>query len=208
MVRSLADIWQVALAGELPGHVAHTRMSPEFRGDYAHGEDPLEAAVMALLYPHREQLHLVFMKRNAYDGPHSAQVSFPGGAREAGDQSLAETALRETREELGIREHIRILGAFTPLHIPVSNFMVHPFVGWTGKRPAFQPDASEVQYLIESPLNDLLHPTAVAHDYWEHHGRSIRAPYYKVKEEKIWGATAMMLCELLQVAARLPSHRY
>jgi 8-oxo-dGTP pyrophosphatase MutT (NUDIX family) len=204
----LTDIWKKALAGKLPGAAAQARMSPEFRGEYVHRKDPLEAAVMALLYPHRQQLHLVFMKRNEYDGPHSAQVSFPGGAREVADQSLAETALRETREELGIGEDIKVLGALTPLHIPVSNFMVHPFVGWAKERPNFRPDASEVQYLIESTLDELLDPGAVAHGHWDHHGRSIRAPYYKVNREKIWGATAMMLCELLQLAASLPSHRY
>ncbi|MBE9518912.1 MAG: CoA pyrophosphatase, partial [Bacteroidetes bacterium] len=124
------NAWIELLRHKLPGEKAQLRMAPTFRGNLTSVGLPIEAAVLVLFYPSDGKTHLVFIKRNEYDGPHSAQVSFPGGAREANDLSLEETALRETREELGVDGQIEVLGALTPLHIPVSNFMVYPFVGW------------------------------------------------------------------------------
>lgn len=195
--------WKKALKGTLPGEQAQLKMAPEFRGEFPHKSDQKAAAVMILMYPVGKTTAMVFIKRNTYDGPHSAQVSFPGGAWEVADKSLEETAIRETREELGVKEEIHLLGSFSQLHIPVSNFIVTPFAGWMDQRPDFHPDPSEVQYIIETSLEVLLNPANILSDHWEHHGRSIKAPYYSVGEEKIWGATAMMLCEFLQVAARL-----
>ena len=178
-------------------------MAPTFRGDPVSTGEAVEAAVMVLFYPSKGKTHLVFIKRNEYDGPHSAQVSFPGGAREAGDQSLEETALRETREELGINGKIEVLGTLSPLHIPVSNFMVYPFVGWMVEIPVFRPDPSEVQYVIEATLSDLLDPSNRDSETLYHHAQPIEAPFYLVGKEKIWGATAMMLSEVLHLATTL-----
>ena len=195
--------WREILDQELPGEKAHLRMSPTFRGEFNPGMDPVKAATLALLYPLKGEAHLVFIKRNEYDGPHSAQVSFPGGAWEAKDKSLENTALRETREELGIRDKIVIMGGLTPLHIPVSNFMVYPFLGWMDQRPEFDPDPSEVQYVIEVSLRDLLNPANCQSEILYHHEQPVEAPFYQVGKEKIWGATAMMLSEILQLAANL-----
>jgi len=168
--------WIEILAQALPGELAHSLMTPSFRGEFISRENPLQAAVMSLFYYSEKEIRLVFIKRNQYDGPHSAQVSFPGGAWEAGDHSLEETALRETREELGVNGQIEVLGALTPLHIPVSNFLVHPFVVDPARRE------SEIIY---------------------HHQRTIEAPFYRVGQEKIWGATAMILSEVLHLASGL-----
>ena len=194
--------WIEILRRKLPGEEAHLRMSPAFRGLNEH-KDPAEAAVLALFYPSEGNTNLVFIKRNEYDGPHSAQVSFPGGAFEPSDKNLEETALRETREEVGIDGKIEILGALTPLHIPVSNFMVYPFVGWTEEAPIFRPDPAEVQYIIEAALSALRDPDNKGSEILHHHGQSIEVPFYRVGSEKIWGATAMMLSEILQLAAIL-----
>ena len=195
--------WKEILHHKLPGEKAHLQMAPTFRGEFTSMENPVPAAVMALFYALDKETHLVFIKRNEYDGPHSAQVSFPGGVREQGDLRLEETALRETREELGILEEIEILGSLTPLHIPVSNFMVHPFVGWMEETPVFRPDPAEVQYVIEASLAGLLDPSNSDSETLFHHGRPIEAPFYRVGKEKIWGATAMMLSEVLQLATSL-----
>lgn len=195
--------WIDLLNQQLPGEEAQRLMAPSFRGEFTSPEDPLQAAVMALFYGSEKEIRLVFIKRNEYDGPHSAQVSFPGGAREAEDLSLEETALRETREELGVMGQIEVLGSLTPLHIPVSNFMVHPFVGWMEENPVFRPDSTEVQYLIEVSLEKLLDPDRRESEIIYHHERPIEAPYYRVGKEKIWGATAMMLSEVLHLAANL-----
>jgi 8-oxo-dGTP pyrophosphatase MutT (NUDIX family) len=198
--------WRAALSGELPGEAAQQIMAPVFRGSFHHHGEPVRAGVMILLYPSRNELTLVLIKRNEYDGHHSAQVSFPGGAAETGDLTIAETALREAREELGITEQIEILGSLTPLQIQVSNFLVFPVVGWTGSRPDFEPDATEVQYLIESPVRLLLDPGTRDSETIYRHGKDIETPFYRVGEEKVWGATAMILSEFLQLASRLQPH--
>ncbi len=195
--------WKEILSRNLPGEAAHRLMAPTFRGKADPIVNPVEAAVMALFYGSDKTTRLVFIKRNEYDGPHSAQVSFPGGAREEGDRSLEETALRETREELGVGGQIEVLGSLTALHIPVSNFIVHPFVGWMDHSPEFNPDPSEVQYVIEVELRELLDPANRDSALLFHHERSIEAPFYRVGQDKIWGATAMMLSEVLQLATCL-----
>lgn len=193
--------WRNKLQEPLPGVKAQLRMAPSSRGISSFVEPPVPAAVLVLFYPSGQETRLVFIKRNAYDGPHSAQVSFPGGSREPEDQSLEETALRETREELGIRGKIEVLGALTPLHIPVSNYQVHPFVGWMGQVPGFRPDPSEVQYVIEATLSLLQDPSQRGSDREYRQGVPVEVPFYRVGKEKIWGATAMMLSEILQLAA-------
>ena len=149
---------------------------------------------------------MVFIKRNEYDGHHSAQVSFPGGAWENGDSTLQQTAIRETREELGISGGLEILGSLTDLHIPVSNFLVTPFVGWMDETPLFKPDPTEVQYVIEDPLQSLLSSSNMEMELLVRHDLAIQAPCYIIGKEKIWGATAMMLSEILELASRLPLH--
>ena len=196
-------LWREILSAKLPGEQAQLLMAPAFRGSFIHSNIPVPAAVLFLMYPFENRTNLVFIKRNAYDGPHSAQVSLPGGAWEEGDRSLKHTAIRETREELGIQDEIEILGALTELHIPVSNFLVSPFVGCTDTTPSFHPDTSEVQYVIEISIRDLLDPGNLDSEKRFHHGQSIEAPFYRVGKEKIWGATAMMLSEFLQLASRL-----
>jgi len=195
--------WIEILRRKLPGEEAQLRMSPSFRGNINEQKAPVEAAVLALFYASKKNTHLVFIKRNEYDGPHSAQVSFPGGAREAVDKTREETALRETREEVGIKGKMEILGALTPLHIPVSNFMVYPYVGCMEEAPLFRPDPAEVQYVIEAPLSALLDPGNSRSETLKHHGQFMEVPFYSVRNEKIWGATAMMLSEVLQLAALL-----
>ncbi len=203
---SFSNRLRQALTRPLPGEEGQMGMAPEFRGEEIYSGDPKPAAVLILLFPHEENIGVVFIKRNEYNGPHSAQVSFPGGARETDDESLEKTALRETFEELGIKGKIQILGSMSPLHIPVSNFLVTPFVGWMDEHPVYQPDPTEVQYVIESSLSVLLNPDNIRSGKWKQNKRSIDAPYYGVGEEKIWGATAMMLCEFLQVVSRMQQH--
>ena len=196
--------WSALLSMKLPGKLAQFRMAPTFRGAFSHATDPVRAAVLILMYPSIEgTTSLVFIKRNEYDGPHSGQVSLPGGAWEKGDGSIEHTAIRETREELGIDGDIEILGSLSELHIPVSNFLVSPFVGCMDQTPEFHPDESEVQFVIEIPLMELMDPRNQDSETMARHGQTINAPFYRVGDEKIWGATAMILSEYLQLASKL-----
>jgi 8-oxo-dGTP pyrophosphatase MutT (NUDIX family) len=194
--------WKKRLQGDLPGEGAQQLMAPSDRGTFPDQGPAVGAAVLMLLYPAGDDTRLVFIKRNEYDGPHSGQVGFPGGAWEPGDTDLQHTALRETREEIGVGEDIEVVGALTPLHIPVSNYLVSPYVGWTEHTPVFRPDPSEVQYVIEASIKDLLDPVSRCMETWHRHGQPVETPFFRVGTEKVWGATAMMLSELLQVAAR------
>lgn len=184
----------------LPGKQQQYLMAPAFRGEPNINSPGKNAAIMICLYPVEKDITTVFIKRNAYDGPHSGQVSFPGGVFEENDIFLVETARRETKEEIGIDiGKSSILGALTPLTIPVSNMNVHPYVGFYGSVPEFTPDNREVEYVITTSLSELADPKCIKREQWILHGQEIEVPFYNVKGNIIWGATAMILCEFLAV---------
>lgn len=159
------------------------------------------SAVMCLLYPDNARLHMLLMRRMEDGGAHSGQVSFPGGRKDPQDRTLLDTALRETLEEVGVdRTHIDVLGALTSLYIPVSNFDVFPFVGFTTSKPAINISVDEVSYTIETPLSYLLddaNKTVADVSSPAAPGiiRNVKA--YRLPDDGIiWGATAMMISEL------------
>jgi 8-oxo-dGTP pyrophosphatase MutT (NUDIX family) len=183
----------------LPGRKAQYKMAPELRLDNRHGYYQ-NAAVMILLFIRAGSWHTVLMKRPEYAGAHSNQISLPGGKFEESDADLQETAMREIREEIGIDDkQIRILGCLSRLHIPVSGIEVLPLVGFYPDEPDFQPDPSEVAYLIEAPLEDLLNPVNSREKYRTLMCKLVKVPYFKIGVEQVWGATAMILSEFLEV---------
>jgi 8-oxo-dGTP pyrophosphatase MutT (NUDIX family) len=188
-----------ALNAPLPGFDAQKQMIPRPRPGTLPPPIPeqvrKEASVLILLYPKNDAWHFVLTKRTDAVETHKGQVSLPGGARESGE-SLAETAVRETREELGLdADAIEILGHLTPIYIPVSDFWVTPFVGATNHRPNFHPAPDEVVELLHVPVEMLLDPSIVREEDWEIRGQTVRVPYYALLGHKVWGATAMMLSE-------------
>lgn len=159
------------------------------------------SAVLCLLFPVNGELNVLLMKRREDKTAHSGQVSFPGGSKDAEDEDLKATALREAWEEVGIHSSdIDVLGALTPLYIPVSNFHVFPFVAFAEKRLDYNLSQNEVSYTIEVPLASLFHMerktlTDVISPAIPGVIRQVRA--YKLEDGTIiWGATAMMLSEL------------
>lgn len=190
---------RAAMRRPLPGPAAQVTMAPRprpFRPP--DGSTPRQAGVLLLLYPLEGRLHLVLTLRPAHLDHHAGQVSFPGGGWEEGDASLAETALRETREELGIPTgEIEVLGPLTPLYIPVSHNLVHPFVALAPRRPPFRPDPLEVAELLEVPLALFRDPAIRGEDRMERDGLEVVIPYYALRGHKIWGATAIILAEFL-----------
>ena len=163
-------------------------------------EPARQSAVLVLLYPRRDELHLPLIVRPTYDGAHSGQVAFPGGGCEEGDADLTGTALREAQEELGIAPgDVQVLGKLTQLYIRPSNYQVHPTVGRIAYRPAFQPNVREVAQLLEVPLNTLLDPAHLRRERWQLQDRSALVPFFAIQGQTIWGATAMILSELLAV---------
>ncbi len=192
------------LKGPLPGKSAQQKMAPEGRRVEIErgreGKGCRKAAVLIVLFPEGDYIHTIFMKRNEYDGPHSGQISFPGGMYEEADLELEQTAIRETEEETGIKAGTAaMLGKLTTLFIPVSNFCVTPYVAWLPGRPLFKPDSSEVQYLLTPSLHEILNPSNRYKKNIHRHGYDILAPYIKIDNDIIWGATAMILSEFMEL---------
>lgn len=194
---------QELLKQDLPGEVAHKLMAPVGRNvdfDYESLQyTAKQSAVLVLVYPGKSDLEVVLMQRNFYDGPHSGQVSFPGGKREPEDESLEVTARREFGEEVGVQEaEIQILGELSVLYIPPSNFLVTPYIGYMNSTPKFQPDESEVTRLLTPTLKCLFSEGTKSVEPVDVFGQQqrINVPCYKYDGEIIWGATAMMLSEL------------
>ena len=191
---------------ELPAEKAHVKMAPLERVALMKNLDlsekkPRIAAVMMLFYPKNGKTHLVLIVRNAYDGVHSSQIAFPGGKYEISDANFQETALRETHEEVGISsEKIEIIKQFTPMYIPPSNFLVHPFLGISSQELSFYPDIREVADIIELPLSVFLNDEIIIEATLStSYAANILVPAFNIQNHVVWGATAMILSELRDV---------
>jgi 8-oxo-dGTP pyrophosphatase MutT (NUDIX family) len=198
-----AEHLQRALSHPLPGLKAQMLMAPRYRAEELRSqtppEKPRQAGVLILLYPHNGQLQFPLTRRTETVETHKGQISLPGGAQE-GSERLQDTALRETCEELAAcREALTVLGPLSPLYIPPSGFLIHPFVAYADARPSFDPDPVEVAELIEVPLPLLLDPLTKEREEWLIRGSRVDVPFFHIFGHKVWGATAMVLAELVTV---------
>lgn len=207
MTRSLAEDLARALAGPLPGAPAQALMAPRPRPGWAPGFSPEQArnaAALLLLFPRGERAHLVLTVRQVHLPSHPGQVSFPGGAVDHGE-TFAEAALREAREEIDCDPRaVAIVGPLTPLHIPVSRFVLHPFVALASCEPSFRALDAEVARVLEPSLDEIADPANHLVETRHFEGTSFVVPYFAVDGEKVWGATAMILAEFLAALGRPP----
>jgi 8-oxo-dGTP pyrophosphatase MutT (NUDIX family) len=163
------------------------------------GDDCLQGAVLALLYPREVKTHLVFIRRPQTVVHHKGQISFPGGHVEAGE-TRGQAAVREAQEEVGIiPETVRVLGALTPLFIPPSGYCIYPFVAVTDVTPSFVPEPEEVDEILEIPVAHLLDEDNARRETWTFEIGPREVPFFAFGPHKIWGATAMVLSELLEI---------
>jgi len=196
----------------LPGEDAQYRMAPSYRPRLTKEEilkhQPRLGGVMLLLYKKQEELHIVFTQRKDYNGVHGGQMSFPGGKKDAGDTDLIETALRETKEEVGIeREQIKVIGRLSELYIPPSNFLVCPAVGFAERIEKFSPQKEEVEKVVEIPLSFFLDKANInlQKEITLFNGAVVNVPAYVYETHIIWGATAIILSEFTFIVDRLLS---
>jgi len=146
---------------ELPGVPGQRLLAPRPRIGWQPGRVPEDAragAGLLLVYPRNDTAHVALTLRDDGLPHHAGQVSLPGGAVEAGE-TLIETALRETQEEIGVDAgQVEVLGALSPLHIPVSGFVLYPWVGLVTRSPVLAPEAREVARILEVDLECLRDP--------------------------------------------------
>ena len=202
--RSIIQHLQIKLREPLPGIDAQSKMASNSRikwiRDQIDDSSARESAVLLLLYPDKDITRLVFILRPEYDGVHSGQVGFPGGRYEEEDRSFLETALREANEEIGInKSEVNIIGGLSKLYIPPSNFNVYPYIGYVETKPEFIPDKTEVALILEIDLKDLLNNRNKSTKIIQTKYGTFEAPCFDVENVYIWGATAMIISELLTI---------
>lgn len=195
------------LAEPLPGPMVGSRFEPYPR-PWQHYDiappDARAAAVLLLLYPYNGQWYVPLTLRPSHLAAHAGQVSLPGGAVEPGE-TTAQAAIREFHEELGADgQSIDLLGALSPLYVEASNYMVTPWVAAAESRPPFVPNPTEVEEVLEMPLRDLLDPGHFGSEPRRHEGHAYLAPHFLFQSHRVWGATCMILGELVTVLEEIP----
>lgn len=203
-INELAEKLGGALLKELPGTGVQWEMASSDRMVQGFPREKNKnsrlGAVLILLYPSSGTIKTVFIQRPVYNGVHSGQIAFPGGKMEAGDSSLVETALREACEETGIcSDDVVIIGKLTPLFIHVSDIEVTQVVAFSNKRPDFNIDPGEVVSIIEADMDHFTDQANISEMPMKIADQMIRVKYFDFRGDIIWGATAMILYELVSV---------
>jgi 8-oxo-dGTP pyrophosphatase MutT (NUDIX family) len=190
----------------LPGRAAQRRFEPGLCYGRHFGPPTMwsrAAAVLVLLYPHEGGWHLPLTVRPATLVAHAGQISLPGGSIDPGETS-PQAALRELEEELGIGgQEIELLGGLSPLYVFVSEFQVTPWIAVARRRPAFVPSPIEVAELLEVPLAHLVDPANQGRHMRRQRGVELSAPHFLWGRHRIWGATSMILAELVALAEEI-----
>ncbi|MDZ7681276.1 MAG: CoA pyrophosphatase [Fodinibius sp.] len=198
------------LAQNLPGRQAQVEMAPEpISGGGRRQMDPPNdvhhSSVLVLLFPNEDQELELTLTLRSNEIDHGGQISFPGGRAEE-DESSTETALREAYEEIGINpKSVTTIGQLSDLYVSNSNNLVTPIVGFLDERPSFTINPNEVEEVFAVELQSLLHKKNLTVEDWNLHTYTYRVPYWDVHRVPLWGATAMMLNELLAILREFKS---
>lgn len=162
------------------------------------------AAVLVPLYRHNDEYGLIFTKRSETVPHHRGQMAFPGGGHEIHDASLQHTALRESHEEIGLRaEHVRLLGQLDDLLTSNSNYLVRPFVGTIPYPYPFTLDMRETASIVAVPLRTLRRQYLPEQEVREFEGRMVQSYFFEYAGHTIWGATAKIVKQFLDVLTPL-----
>ncbi len=160
-----------------------------------------QASVLALIWL-QPQPQLLYTLRAPHLTRHAGEVAFPGGMWEPGDTSLIDTALRETWEEIGLpAAAVELLGAWHPRHT-LAGTLVHPFVGLVTDAWPLKPDPGELDAIFQVPLAAFEEGLQVRTDCFERQGKILHVPAYHYQHYEIWGFTAALTRDLLQLLAR------
>ena len=163
-------------------------------------DDGLVPAAVLLLVTAHPLPHVVFVKRSERVAHHRGQISFPGGIVETWDASRLETALRECEEEIGLpADRVEVLGTLDDTETRATQFVITPFVGLVHGPVAWKPDGREVEQVLELPLSGLLDPENFRVEVWERGGELTPVYFYEHQGTVIWGATARILKQFLDL---------
>ena len=197
-IQEIKDKLLAIHSNDFPAGKAHMEMTPYKKDLVVKPAAPRLSAVMVLVYEKNEQSEILLLKRSDYQGFHGAQVSFPGGKKDESDHDLLFTACRELEEETGISsQKIEVIRELSPMFIPPSNFMVHPFLAISNHLPEIILNKRESQYYFGIQLNDLLSDEFLSlTEITTSYGKMTDVPYFNLNNEIIWGATAAILNEL------------
>ncbi|SMO89008.1 NUDIX domain-containing protein [Fodinibius sediminis] len=201
----LITFLQQRLEHPLPGKSSQLAMAPEpvtgntRRRPMTPAGDARQSSVLILLFPNDHQKWELILTLRTPSINHGGQISLPGGRAESGERPL-QTALREAREEIGIpSQDVTVIGQLSELYVSHSNNQVVPVVGYLPERPRFSINPAEVEEVFAIELDSLLHKKNLTVEDWNLRSHTYRVPYWDVHQVPLWGATAMILHELLDL---------
>ncbi len=189
---------------ELPGINAHSIVAPKLGKNLYRNmiatPNAKKSAVLLPLIVEDEQLKILFTERSRELKSHSGQISFPGGRVDTGETYL-QTALRETEEEIGIHANgVSIIGELSELFVSPSNSLIKPYIGFIESIDNINPSADEVESILKIPFDYFLEDSNIKSDYWDLFGGKVLVPYWEIgANAPLWGATAMILAEFVNI---------
>jgi 8-oxo-dGTP pyrophosphatase MutT (NUDIX family) len=205
----LIDKFRSSFLTELPGETAHADLMPVNRPFSSHAlrkaTNYRQSAVGIVLHQHNNAVHCVLIQRPDYPGVHGKQISFPGGKMDLDDPDLEFTAKREIHEEISVQpELLETIGQLTEVYIPVSKFLVQPYVFYLHETPELIPDPREVQEVFSFEIESLLQKDIIRHTDMRLGNGLIQKniPYFDINGKVVWGATAMILSEVRAIMHR------
>lgn len=163
---------------------------------------PVDASPSSVLIPifmdDNNQLNVILTLRTS-GIRHGGQICFPGGRSEQNEEPL-ETALRESQEEIGLLpEDVQIIGSITSFYLHHTNNKIDPFVGFLERKPDLTRNPNEVEEIITVGLHSLASEDNLINERWDLEHNSFDVPYWDIHEVPLWGATAMIMSELMEL---------
>jgi 8-oxo-dGTP pyrophosphatase MutT (NUDIX family) len=205
---SFIDQLQKHLYKTLPAMESQYKMAGSYRPvvsiEEAIEKQAKTAGILILVTKMDEDFHFLMIQRTTYDGAHSGQMAFPGGKKEPQDASILDTAIRECYEEIGI--HVSksdILGALTPLFIPVSHFVVYPFLAYIDSPLQLIKDTTEVEEIYLFNIQDFFKSENIQDFSFQMQNQMMTVPSYQFQGQTVWGASAMILSEWFDIIQKI-----